>query len=155
MCLTVVVRLLGGGDAAVPAKIASFDDKFDVKYREDVKLPCQAVGAPLPEIRWSVKGVPYEATERVRLLPEGSLLIREVTRDDAGEYSCTVENMYGQDTVTHQLQVQGLKHLPTVFVPVEESVLGTFHLDESKCPSSFTSSLGVVSTFTRSIRKIQ
>ena len=40
-------------------------------------------------------------------MPEGSLLVREVTRDDAGEYKCTVENKYGQDTVTHQLQVQG------------------------------------------------
>ncbi len=96
----------------VPAKIASFDNTFSVSYREDVKLPCQAVGAPLPEIQWKIKGTPYAASERVRLLPEGSLLVREVTRDDAGEYTCTVENMYGQDTVTHQLQVQGdfLKH---------------------------------------------
>lgn len=91
----------------VPAKIASFDNTFSVSYREDVKLPCQAVGAPLPEIQWKIKGTPYAASERVRLLPEGSLLVREVTRDDVGEYTCTVENMYGQDTVTHQLQVQG------------------------------------------------
>ena len=41
-------------------------------------------------------------------MPEGSLLIREVTREDAGEYTCTVENKYGQDTVNHQLKVQGL-----------------------------------------------
>ena len=91
----------------VPAKIASFDDTFTVNYREDVKLPCQAVGAPLPEIHWKIKGTPYAVTERIRLLPEGSLLIPEVTRDDAGEYTCTVENMYGQDTVSHQLSVQG------------------------------------------------
>lgn len=97
----------------VPAKIASFDNTFSVSYREDVKLPCQAVGAPLPEIQWKIKGNPYAASERIRLLPEGSLLVREVTRDDAGEYTCTVENMYGQDTVTHQLQVQGK---PLIFI---------------------------------------
>ncbi|XP_046638873.1 Down syndrome cell adhesion molecule-like protein Dscam2 isoform X13 [Daphnia pulicaria] len=96
----------------VPAKIASFDNTFSVSYREDVKLPCQAVGAPLPEIQWKIKGTPYAASERVRLLPEGSLLVREVTRDDAGEYTCTVENMYGQDTVTHQLQVQAPPYPP-------------------------------------------
>lgn len=90
----------------VPAKIASFDDKFTVTYREDVTLPCQAVGAPLPEVSWKIKGSVYTPSERVRLLAEGSLMIREVTRDDAGEYTCTVENMYGRDTVTHQLQVQ-------------------------------------------------
>jgi hypothetical protein len=91
----------------VPAKIASFDNTFSVTYREDVKLPCQSVGAPFPEIKWKIKGAPYAASDRIRLLPEGSLLVREVSRDDAGEYTCTVENMYGQDTVTHQLQVQG------------------------------------------------
>ncbi|KAK4008603.1 hypothetical protein OUZ56_013738 [Daphnia magna] len=96
----------------VPAKIASFDNTFSVSYREDVKLPCQAVGAPLPEIQWKIKGTPYAASERIRLLPEGSLLVREVTRDDAGEYTCTVENMYGQDTVTHQLQVQAPPYPP-------------------------------------------
>lgn len=44
----------------------------------------------------------------MRLLTEGSLLIREVSRDDAGEYTCHVENPYGQDTVTHTLLIQGL-----------------------------------------------
>ena len=43
----------------------------------------------------------------MRLLSEGSLMIREVSREDAGEYTCHVENAYGQDTVTHKLLIQG------------------------------------------------
>lgn len=39
---------------SVPAKIASFDDKFTATYREDVKLPCLAVGVPAPEVKWKV-----------------------------------------------------------------------------------------------------
>ncbi|XP_069356507.1 cell adhesion molecule Dscam1 isoform X33 [Maniola hyperantus] len=89
----------------VPAKIASFDESFTATYKEDVKLPCLAVGVPPPNILWKVKGQPLEASERVRQLPEGSLQIAGVARDDAGEYSCHVDNQFGTDTVTHTLSV--------------------------------------------------
>jgi len=94
---------------AVPAKIASFDDTFTATYKEDVKLPCLAVGMPAPELQWKVKGTIFQQNDRMRQLPEGSLLIKEVTRGDAGEYSCYVENSFGHDTVTHQLVVHGTK----------------------------------------------
>ncbi|KAB7494490.1 Down syndrome cell adhesion molecule-like protein Dscam2, partial [Armadillidium nasatum] len=98
----------------VPAKIASFDDEYLATYKEDVKLQCQAVGIPAPDIRWTVKGAPFTPNERMRRLPEGSLLIREVSRDDAGEYTCHVENSYGQDTVTHMLLIQAPPHPPEI-----------------------------------------
>ncbi|KAJ0175513.1 hypothetical protein K1T71_008672 [Dendrolimus kikuchii] len=89
----------------VPAKIASFDESFTATYKEDVKLPCLAVGDPQPNILWKVKGHPLEPSERVRQLPEGSLQIAGVAREDAGEYSCHVDNQFGTDTVTHTLSV--------------------------------------------------
>ncbi|XP_045534730.1 Down syndrome cell adhesion molecule-like protein Dscam2 [Papilio machaon] len=89
----------------VPAKIASFDESFTATYKEDVKLPCLAVGVPSPNIIWKVKGQPLESSERVRQLPEGSLQIAGVAREDAGEYSCHVDNQFGTDTVTHTLSV--------------------------------------------------
>ncbi|KAK7068698.1 hypothetical protein SK128_024054 [Halocaridina rubra] len=98
----------------VPAKIASFDDEYVATYKEDVKLQCQAVGLPTPDIRWTVRGEPFVPDDRMRLLPEGSLLIREVSRDDAGEYTCHVENPYGQDTVTHTLLIQAPPHPPEI-----------------------------------------
>lgn len=39
----------------VPAKIASFDDAFTATFKEDVKLPCLAVGVPPPTITWKVR----------------------------------------------------------------------------------------------------
>nr|AEC50084.1 down syndrome cell adhesion molecule [Pacifastacus leniusculus] len=98
----------------VPAKIASFDDEYVATYKEDVKLMCQAVGLPTPDIRWTIRGEPFTPNDRMRLLPEGSLLIREVSRDDAGEYTCHVENPYGQDTVTHTLLIQAPPHPPEI-----------------------------------------
>ncbi|KAK7868985.1 hypothetical protein R5R35_013907 [Gryllus longicercus] len=98
----------------VPAKIASFDDSFTATYKEDVKLPCLAVGFPAPEIQWKVKGVAFTADDRIRLLPEGSLFIKSVTRQDAGEYTCSVENTFGHDTITHQLVINAPPHAPQV-----------------------------------------
>ncbi|XP_076297127.1 Down syndrome cell adhesion molecule 1 isoform X44 [Lasioglossum baleicum] len=98
----------------VPAKVASFDDKFTATYKEDVKLPCLAVGVPAPEVIWKVRGVVLQSSDRLRQLPEGSLFIKEVDRTDAGEYSCYVENSYGHDTVTHQLVVHAPPHSPQV-----------------------------------------
>lgn len=91
----------------VPAKIASFDDKFTAIYKEDVKLPCLTVGVPAPEVTWKVRGATLQPSDRLRQLPEGSLFIKEVDRADTGEYSCYVENSFGHDTVTHQLVVHG------------------------------------------------
>ncbi|XP_044596101.1 Down syndrome cell adhesion molecule-like protein Dscam2 isoform X46 [Cotesia glomerata] len=98
----------------VPAKIASFDDKFTATYKEDVKLPCLAVGVPAPEVVWKVRDAKLQTSDRLRQLPEGSLFIKEVDRADAGEYSCYVENSFGHDTVTHQLIVHAPPHSPQV-----------------------------------------
>ncbi|XP_017797231.1 PREDICTED: Down syndrome cell adhesion molecule-like protein Dscam2 [Habropoda laboriosa] len=100
--------------ARVPAKIASFDDTFTATYKEDVKLPCLAVGVPAPEVIWKVQGAVLQPSDRLRQLPEGSLFIKEVDRTDAGEYSCYVENSFGHDTVTHQLIVHAPPHSPQV-----------------------------------------
>lgn len=103
------VTILFSKTVSVPAKIASFDDKFTATYKEDVKLPCLAVGVPAPEVTWKVRGAVLQSSDRLRQLPEGSLFIKEVDRTDAGEYSCYVENTFGHDTVTHQLIVHGEK----------------------------------------------
>ncbi|XP_057660488.1 cell adhesion molecule Dscam2 isoform X10 [Diorhabda carinulata] len=101
---------------SVPAKIASFDDTFTTTYKEDVTLPCLAVGVPTPVITWTIKGVKFSANtnDRVRQHPDGSLFIRDITRTDAGEYSCKVENDYGQDFVTHHLIVNAPPNAPIV-----------------------------------------
>ncbi|XP_011645359.1 Down syndrome cell adhesion molecule-like protein Dscam2 isoform X4 [Pogonomyrmex barbatus] len=103
-----------GPSVRVPAKIASFDDKFTATYKEDVKLPCLTVGVPTPEVTWKVRGATLQPSDRLRQLPEGSLFIKEVDRADAGEYSCYVENSFGHDTVTHQLVVHAPPHSPQV-----------------------------------------
>ncbi|XP_070503177.1 cell adhesion molecule Dscam1 isoform X23 [Chironomus tepperi] len=100
----------------VPAKIASFDDTFTATFKEDIKLPCMAVGAPTPDITWKIKGGEFQASDRIRQLPEGSLYIKEVIRQDAGEYTCTAENSIAKDSITHKLVILAPPQAPQVIV---------------------------------------
>lgn len=98
----------------VPAKIASFDDEFTATFKEDYKLPCLAVGAPTPDITWKVKGVEFIPNDRVRQLPEGSLFIKDVIRQDAGDYTCMAENSIAKDSITHKLIVLAPPESPQI-----------------------------------------
>lgn len=71
---------------------------------------------PQPVITWKIKGVQFttNSNDKVRQQPDGSLFIRDVSRTNAGEYSCHVENDYGQDSVTHQLIVNAPPSAPQV-----------------------------------------
>ena len=37
-----------------PAKIASFDENFIAVVKQDLKLPCIAVGNPSPQLHWKM-----------------------------------------------------------------------------------------------------
>ncbi|XP_016057047.1 PREDICTED: neogenin isoform X5 [Miniopterus natalensis] len=68
-------------------------------------LPCVASGLPLPTIRWTKneEALDTESSERLVLLPGGSLEISDVTEDDAGTYFCVADN--GNETVEAQAEL--------------------------------------------------
>ncbi|XP_075552701.1 cell adhesion molecule Dscam1-like isoform X2 [Dermacentor variabilis] len=72
-----------------------------------VVLSCHATGSPKPTIKWSrPSGAADEVTlsagdSRARVLPNGTLLIDEVTAEDAGKYTCRAHNGIG--SVSHSL----------------------------------------------------
>lgn len=98
----------------VPAKIASFDDTFTATFKEDAKMPCLVVGAPQPEITWKIKGIEFTGNDRMRLMPDGALLIKSVNRQDAGDYTCHAENSIAKDSITHKLIVLAPPQSPQV-----------------------------------------
>uniref|UniRef100_A0A674PCF2 Inactive tyrosine-protein kinase 7 n=1 Tax=Takifugu rubripes TaxID=31033 RepID=A0A674PCF2_TAKRU len=57
-------------------------------------LHCQATGDPEPHIHWMVKDKTLDSSKnrRVQKMPNGSLLITDVTSDDTGRYTCVTGN---------------------------------------------------------------
>ena len=49
-------------------------------------------------------------------MPDGSLQITRVLKQDAGKYTCMVNNKYGQDMVVHELIVNGPPEAPNVSI---------------------------------------
>ncbi|KAI1236572.1 hypothetical protein IHE44_0014825 [Lamprotornis superbus] len=70
-------------------------------------LDCQARGEPPPAIVWSRQGQPVLGDDRVTLLPNGSLRIAALQREDTAEYECVARNLLGSVLVTVPLTVQG------------------------------------------------
>ncbi|NXY61032.1 HMCN1 protein, partial [Callaeas wilsoni] len=69
-------------------------------------LDCQARGEPPPGISWSRQGQPVLGDDRVTLLPNGSLRIAALQREDTSEYECVARNLLGSVLVTVPLTVQ-------------------------------------------------
>uniref|UniRef100_A0A8C9UE41 Hemicentin 1 n=1 Tax=Serinus canaria TaxID=9135 RepID=A0A8C9UE41_SERCA len=70
-------------------------------------LDCQARGEPPPAISWSRQGQPVLGDDRVTLLPNGSLRIAALQREDTSQYECVARNLLGSVLVTVPLTVQG------------------------------------------------
>ncbi|XP_042358231.1 inactive tyrosine-protein kinase 7 [Plectropomus leopardus] len=57
-------------------------------------LHCQATGDPEPHIHWMVKDKTLDISKnrRIQKMPNGSLVIKDVTTDDTGRYTCVAGN---------------------------------------------------------------
>uniref|UniRef100_A0ABM5EYL0 ADAMTS-like protein 3 isoform X2 n=1 Tax=Pogona vitticeps TaxID=103695 RepID=A0ABM5EYL0_9SAUR len=74
-----------------------------VKTGANVMLECLAKGLPLPEVAWFKNN----RSLRSHVIPSanGSLLLRNVSGDDEGTYSCTATNVLGQAIATTILRL--------------------------------------------------
>ncbi|XP_078604169.1 hemicentin-1-like isoform X2 [Branchiostoma floridae x Branchiostoma japonicum] len=85
-------------EVQAPPLIAPVQTQRTVVEGEDVTLPCEAEGTPVPAITWlkdqQVLSLP---TSRLQVSP-GQLTIKEAQRDDGGEYVCTAINAAGEDS---------------------------------------------------------
>ncbi|XP_033106217.1 roundabout homolog 1-like [Anneissia japonica] len=64
---------------------------------ETVKLECQADGQPMPDISWSRLEAPI-SSDRVTVLDDNSILLRDVTQADSGTYICTADSSVARRT---------------------------------------------------------
>uniref|UniRef100_A0A8D0FZR7 Inactive tyrosine-protein kinase 7 n=1 Tax=Sphenodon punctatus TaxID=8508 RepID=A0A8D0FZR7_SPHPU len=80
------------------AVFISFKQKPDdttVYQGHTAVFQCQAVGDPVPNIEWKGKNrilEPSDVKPRIEILPNGSLVIYDVTTEDSGKYTCIAGN---------------------------------------------------------------
>lgn len=79
-------------------------------YNRRAVFVCEAVGRPEPVCRWIRNGRELPESTRYRFEAHDGTFkftIKEVWDIDAGDYTCEVSNVYGSDTATAKLIVQG------------------------------------------------
>lgn len=92
----------------IPARIASFSRHLSIKRKATLNIPCKSVGIPTPEKIWTFRGQPIVERKRARILSNGSLQITDILDEDAGNYTCRVQNVYGADEIGFSLNVRVL-----------------------------------------------
>ncbi|XP_060245885.1 hemicentin-2 [Meriones unguiculatus] len=66
----------------------------------EVRVSCSAAGYPAPHISWSREGLTLPEDSRIHVDARGTLVIRGVAPEDAGNYSCRATNEVGTDEET-------------------------------------------------------
>ncbi|VDM47645.1 unnamed protein product [Toxocara canis] len=95
-----------------------------VNIERSITLQCRAIGHPIPKITWHRHGIPIaKMGSRVKILPDGSLLINNAQTDDQDRYTCTAKNIFGQQDKTTMLMVTGLISPVLGHVPPEEQLV--------------------------------
>ncbi|XP_066249434.1 cell adhesion molecule Dscam1 isoform X1 [Euwallacea similis] len=89
----------------VPAKIASFGREVVSAWKQNIYLHCKRVGIPLPNAVWKLNEMPLEVGGRRGILPNATLVIKDIQNVDQANYSCAVENQYGKDEIVYTLKV--------------------------------------------------
>ncbi|KAM3877572.1 contactin-3 [Diretmus argenteus] len=69
----------------------------------EVTLECKPQASPPAITRWKKANEILQRTERITLLPNGTLKIANVTRQDAASYTCIATNKFGTASTTGRL----------------------------------------------------
>uniref|UniRef100_A0A8C2ST85 Myopalladin n=1 Tax=Coturnix japonica TaxID=93934 RepID=A0A8C2ST85_COTJA len=75
-----------------------------------VQLDCIVVGIPAPEVRWYCEGKELENSPDIQITQTGdrhSLVIVEAFEEDTGRYSCFASNIYGTDSTSAEIYIEG------------------------------------------------
>ncbi|XP_061857375.1 myopalladin [Colius striatus] len=76
-----------------------------------VQLDCIVVGIPAPEVRWYCEGKELENSPDIQIIQAGdqhSLIIVEAFEEDTGRYSCFASNIYGTDSTSAEIYIEGV-----------------------------------------------
>ncbi|XP_059383537.1 neurofascin-like isoform X1 [Carassius carassius] len=89
-----------------PRLLGPRDELIKTTEGNHTHLDCPYFGSPKPALRWSKGGLGPLEGGRHRILPNGTLEIRNTKLQDQGSYVCVASNVIGRDEKEVQLEVK-------------------------------------------------
>ena len=82
-------------------------DNVTAASNTTITIRCPVSGVPIPAVTWQKDGVPLIAGERISIINQNLLVIRDAEGDDSGKYTCSVESKFGKDSVSSIARIMG------------------------------------------------
>ena len=82
-------------------------DNVTAASNTTITIRCPVSGVPTPDVAWQKDGVPLVAGEKISIINENLLVIREPEGDDSGKYTCSVESKFGKDSLSSIVKIMG------------------------------------------------
>ncbi|XP_068596907.1 matrix-remodeling-associated protein 5 [Brachionichthys hirsutus] len=84
-----------------------------IEKGNSLSLPCEVSSVHPSQTMWYLPNkeilLPTQRARRAEVMENGTLVIRRLTQEDAGEYSCVASNLHGVDALSHMVEVTGGK----------------------------------------------
>ncbi|KOX68634.1 Down syndrome cell adhesion molecule-like protein Dscam2 [Melipona quadrifasciata] len=88
-----------------PARVASFSQLLRRAIKSSITLSCLVVGNPTPRPIWTYRNSQVSTGRHYELTADGHLNIRGLEQSVAGNYTCSANNLFGDDSITYTLVV--------------------------------------------------
>uniref|UniRef100_A0A1A9ZZV3 Down syndrome cell adhesion molecule n=2 Tax=Glossina TaxID=44049 RepID=A0A1A9ZZV3_GLOPL len=99
-----------------PARIASFSQVVRKAVGTSLVLECLAVGNPTPRARWLTRDRPVTFSPFYEVTTDGNLKIHRVEGSLSGNYTCTANNLFGNDEIQYQVIAMKQPAAPQIIV---------------------------------------
>ncbi|XP_072292766.1 myopalladin isoform X2 [Eucyclogobius newberryi] len=111
----------------------------EVSEGSKVQLDCIVQGQPVPEVRWFCEGKELENCPDIQIITNGdhhSLIIADAFEEDTGRYSCFASNVYGTDSTSAEIYVEGASSSDSEDQPLERAAPQQWKQKPSSLPQS-------------------
>ncbi|XP_037351812.1 myopalladin [Talpa occidentalis] len=109
-----------------------------------VQLDCIVVGIPPPQVRWYCEGKELENSPDIHIIQAGnlhSLTIAEAFEEDTGRYSCFASNIYGTDSTSAEIYIEGVSSSDSEGDPNKEEMNRIQKSKEVSSPSATSAAI--------------